>query len=69
MSTQRLTQLLHPDHEHLNQFNLVVLVVVSSLLMGLVPFIYGLSSTDARGNNLIIPTEAELWKPVTQAVD
>ncbi|MGB5631594.1 MAG: hypothetical protein WBM44_10635 [Waterburya sp.] len=69
MSTRRLTQLLHQNHKHLDQFTLVVLVVISSLLMGLVPIIYDLSSTDAQGNNFIVPTEAELWKPVGEAIN
>ena len=68
MSTQRLTQLLHPNQKRLNQLSLVVLVVIGSLLMGLVPLVYGLGSTDTQGDNFIIPTEAELWSPLGEAI-
>lgn len=61
MNTQQQRQLLHPNHKYLNQLTLVILVVVGSLLMGLVPLIYGLSLTDTQEANFIIPTEAELW--------
>ncbi len=69
MSTQRLTQLLHPNHKHLSQLTSVALVVVSSLLMGLVPLISGFYLTDTQGENFIIPTAAELWKPVGGAIE
>lgn len=69
MSTQRLTQLLHPNHKHLSQLTIVGLVFVGSLLMGLVPLIYGLDSTDTQSNALIIPTEAELWKSVGEVIE
>lgn len=62
MSTQRLTQLLHPNHKHLSQLTIVALVFVGSLLMGLVPLIYGVGLTDTQAENFIIPTEAELWR-------
>ena len=64
MSTKQQTQLLHLNQKPFSNLALVVLVVVGSLLMGLVPAIYGLSSTDTQGANLIIPTEAELWSPL-----
>ncbi|MDJ0571577.1 MAG: hypothetical protein QNJ53_21360 [Pleurocapsa sp. MO_192.B19] len=69
MSTQRLTQLLHPNHKQLSQLTLVALVFIGSLLMGLVPLISGLDSTDTQENNFIIPTAAELWKPVGEAIE
>ena len=59
MSTQK--QLLYPNHKHFNQLTVVFLVVIGFLLIGLVPFIYGSSVTDASENHFVIPTEAELW--------
>ena len=61
MSTQQQKQLLYPGHKHLSQFTLVLLVVVGSLLMGLMPLIYGFALTDTSGSNFVIPAEAELW--------
>lgn len=68
MSTQRLTQLLHLNHKHLSQLTIVALVFIGSLLMGLVPLIYGVGLTNTQGENFIIPTEAELWRPVGEAI-
>lgn len=62
-------QLLHPKHSHSHQFTSVVLVVISSLLIGFVPLISGLGLTDTPGENLIIPTEAELWMPLAAAIE
>lgn len=59
MSSQR--QLLYPNHKHFHQLTLVFLVVIGSLLMGLVPLIYGFSVPDASENNFVIPSEATLW--------
>ncbi len=67
MSTQQQRQLLHPNRKHFSQLTLVALVVVGSLLMGLVPSIYGLSLTEIQGANFIIPTEAGLWSPLGEA--
>ncbi len=64
MSTQQQTQLLHPNHKHSSQLSLFILVAIGSLLMGLLPSIYGLSLTDTQTANLILPTEAELWSPL-----
>ena len=61
MSIQQQRQLLYPEHKHLSQFTLVLLVVVGSLLMGLMPLIYGFALTDTSGSNFVIPAEAELW--------
>ena len=69
MNTQQHTQLIHPNHEHLTQLTLVFLVVFGSVIMGLVPFVFDLTSTDAPGDSLIIPTEAELWKPSGEAME
>ena len=69
MSTQRLTQILHPNHQHLNQITVVVLVVIGSLIMGLIPLIAGSGSIDTQGDNLIIPTEAELWSSLGEVIE
>ena len=69
MSTQRLTQIIHPNHKHLNQITVVVLVVIGSLIMGLIPLIAGSGSIDTQGDNLIIPTEAELWSSLGEAIE
>lgn len=34
--------------------------------MGLLPFVFDLTVTDVQ-DNLIIPSEAELWQPVGEA--
>ncbi|MDJ0647238.1 MAG: hypothetical protein QNJ60_00895 [Xenococcaceae cyanobacterium MO_188.B19] len=69
MSTQRLTQLLHPNRKHLNELTLVLLVLIASVLMGSIPLIYGSGSLDSQKDNWIIPTEAELWHPLTKAIN
>ena len=69
MSTQQQRQLLHLNDKHCNHLTLVVLVVVGSLLMGLVPSIYGLTLTDTQEADFIIPTEAELWSSLGKAID
>ncbi|MDJ0679423.1 MAG: hypothetical protein QNJ18_06120 [Xenococcaceae cyanobacterium MO_167.B52] len=69
MSTQRLTQLLPPNRKHLNELTLVLLVVITSVLMGSIPLIYGSGSIDSQKDNLIIPTEAELWHPLRKPIN
>ncbi len=54
MSTQRLTQLLHLNHKHLSQLTSLVLVGVGSLLIGLVPLIYGFGLTDSQEENFMV---------------
>ncbi|MDJ0569715.1 MAG: hypothetical protein QNJ53_11785 [Pleurocapsa sp. MO_192.B19] len=60
MNTQQATRSLHQNHKHLRQIALVAVIFFGSMLMGLVPLIYGLSSTDTQGTNFVVPTEAEL---------
>ena len=66
MSTQQQRPLLYPNHKHFSQLTLVLLVVLGTVLMGLVSVIYSFSVTDALGENLIIPAEAELWSPLSE---
>ncbi len=69
MITQQQRQLLHLNHQHSSQLTLVILVVIGSLLMGLVPSIYGLTLADIQEADFIIPTEAELWSSLGKAID
>ncbi|MDJ0590660.1 MAG: hypothetical protein QNJ72_11780 [Pleurocapsa sp. MO_226.B13] len=69
MNTPQHRQLIHPNHEHLTQLTLVFLVVFGSLIMGLVPLVFGLALTDAHEDNFMLPTEAELWKPLGEAIE
>lgn len=61
MSTQRFTQLLHPDHKYLNEFILIVLVIVGSSLIALIPLIDSSNLIDTKRDSFIIPMEAEFW--------
>ncbi len=69
MSTRQQTQLLHLNHNYDSKLTLVVLVVVSSWLMGLAPLVCGLNNLnliDTQEANLVIPNEAGLWSPLRE---
>lgn len=66
MNTQERIHIVKTNYPSPNQVLLILLIVLASFGMGLIPIIYGLSSSP-KTQEIVAPSQAALWSVLGEA--